>query len=71
MQIKKVLGDLTNLKDEDAIILVSNDRENPYYNINRIVAGYDKFVNLKETDTICLAEPSYDAYEKTIVKLKK
>ncbi len=67
---KKVLGDLTNLKDEDAIILVSNDRENPYYNINRIVAGYDKFITLKETDTICLAEPSYDAYEKTIVKLK-
>jgi ribonuclease J len=67
---KSILGDLTNLKDEDAIILVSNDRENPYYNINRIVSGYDKFVILKETDTICLAEPSYDAYEKTIVKLK-
>lgn len=67
---KEILGDLTNLKDEDSIILVSNDRENPYYNINRIVSGYDKFVTLKETDTICLAEPSYDAYEKTIVKLK-
>ncbi len=67
---KEILGDLTNLKDEDAVILVSNDRENPYYNINRIVSGYDKFVMLKETDTICLAEPSYDAYEKTIVKLK-
>ncbi len=67
---KEVIGDLTNLKDEDSIILVSNDRENPYYNINRIVSGYDKFITLKETDTICLAEPSYDAYEKTIVKLK-
>lgn len=67
---KEMLGDLTNLKDENCIILVSNDRANPYYNINRIVGGYDKFVTLKETDTICLAEPSYDAYEKTIVKLK-
>lgn len=67
---KGVLGDLTNLKDENSIILVSNDRENPYYNINRIVSGYDKFITLKETDTICLAEPSYDAYEKTTVKLK-
>lgn len=66
---KRMLGDLTNLKDPDCIILVSNDRETPYSNMNRIVGGYDKFINLLDTDTICFAEPSYDAYEKTVVKL--
>lgn len=66
---KRMLGDLTNLKDPDSIILVSNDRETPYSNMNRIVGGYDKFISLLETDTICFAEPSYDAYENTVVKL--
>lgn len=66
---KNMIGDLTNLKDEDAIILVSNDRETPYSNINRIVNGYDKFITLQKTDTICFAEPTYDAYEKLMVKL--
>ena len=66
---KSMIGDLTNLKDPDSIIIVSNDRETPYSNIGRIVNGYDKFITLEKTDTICFAEPSYDAYEKTVVKL--
>lgn len=66
---KSMIGDLTNLKDPDAIIIVSNDRETPYSNIGRIVNGYDKFITLETSDTICFAEPSYDAYEKTVVKL--
>ena len=66
---KSMIGDLTNLKDPDAIIIVSNDRETPYSNIGRIVNGYDKFITLDTSDTICFADPSYDAYEKTVVKL--
>lgn len=65
-----LIGDLTNLKDENSIILVSNDREMPFYNLNRIVSGYDKFITLKESDTVVFAEPSYDAYELTEVKIK-
>ncbi|MEG2457566.1 MAG: ribonuclease J [Bacilli bacterium] len=66
---KSKIGDLTNLKDKNIIVLVSNDRENPYYNLNRVVGGYDKFITLEDTDTICFADPSYDAYEKTLSKL--
>lgn len=66
---EELIGDLTNLKDENAVILISNDRETPYYNLSRIVSGYDKFVTLTSTDTICFADPSYDAYETTVVKL--
>ena len=64
-----MIGDLTNLKDPNSIVLVSNDRQNPYHNISRIVNGYDKFITLNKEDTICFAEPSYDAYESIIVKL--
>ncbi len=64
------IGDLSNLRDKDACIFVSNDREMPYYNLSRIVNGYDKFVTLESTDSICFADPSYDANELTSVKLK-
>ena len=64
-----IIGDLTNLKDSNSIVLVSNDRQNPYHNISRIINGYDKFITLNKEDTICFAEPSYDAYESIIVKL--
>ncbi len=64
-----MLGNLTDLKIENTVILISNDREAPYSNINRILSGHDKFITLLKGDTICFAEPSYDAYEKVLVKL--
>lgn len=64
-----ILGNLTDLKSENTVILISNDRESPYSNINRIIQGRDKFITLEKTDTICFAEPSYDAYEKVLVKV--
>ena len=67
---KGMIGDLSNLKDENACIFVSNEREMPYNNLSRIVNGYDKFITLEKTDSICFADPSYDANELTSVKLK-
>ena len=64
-----MIGNLTDLKLENTIILISNDRETPYSNINRILNGHDKFITLEKTDTVCFAEPSYDAYEKLLVKI--
>lgn len=64
-----IIGNLTDLKLDNTVILISNDRESPYSNINRILSDRDKFVTLKNTDTICFAEPSYDAYEKMLVKI--
>ena len=66
---ENMLGNLTDLKLDNTVILVSNDRELPYANINRMIAGHDKFITLTKNDTICFAEPSYDAYEKTVVKI--
>ncbi len=66
---ENMLGNLTDLKLPNTIILICNDRETPYSNISRIISGRDKFITLNESDTVCFAEPSYDAYEKTIVSL--
>ncbi len=65
-----LLGDLSNLNDSNAIILISDDRTNPYANLNKILNGYDKFINLKKDDTIILAEPRDDSTEKLLVKLE-
>jgi len=67
---KNIIGDLSNLRDENSVIFVSNDREMPYYNLSRIVNGYDKFITLREGDAVLFAEPRYDSNEKTIVKLE-
>ena len=65
-----LLGDLSNIDDENAILLVMDDRTTPYANLNKILSGYDKFITLKPTDTIVFAEPRYDSTEKVLVKLQ-
>ena len=65
----KCIGDLSNINDEDVVIVNSNERQRPYSNINKIVNGYDKFVKLKNTDTVFLATPIYEGREKTFYKL--
>ena len=65
-----IIGDLSNINDDNAILLINDERTNPYANISKILHGYDKFINAKNTDTIVFAEPRYDSNEKTLVKLE-
>ncbi len=65
-----VLGDLSNIDDKDAILLIQDSKENPYASISKIINGYDKFIKLKKTDTVVFAEPKYDSSEKTLVKVQ-
>ena len=66
---KDIIGDLTNINDENVVILNSNERQKPYATINKIVNGYDKFIRLRNTDTVFLATPIYEGREKTFYKL--
>ena len=66
----EILGDLSNVNDDNAILLIMDDRTQPYANMNKILNNYDKFVTLKNTDTIVFAEPRYDSTEKILVKLQ-
>ena len=65
-----LIGDLSNINDKDAIILIMDDKTTPYANMNKILNNYDKFINLKNTDTIVFAEPRYDSTDKILVKLQ-
>jgi len=66
---KQFIGDLSNLNDKNVVILNSNEREKPYYNVIKMVNGYDKFIKLNETDTIFLSTPVYEGVEKTYYHL--
>ncbi|MFI3260999.1 MAG: ribonuclease J [bacterium] len=65
-----LLGDVSNIKDQNSIIIIANDRTNPFAHLNKILSGYDKFISLTENDTIVIAERRYDSTEKTLVKLE-
>ncbi len=65
-----LLGDLSNIDDPDAILLLCDDKENPYASISKVMNGYDKYIKLKPTDTVIFSEPRYDSNEKQLVKIE-
>lgn len=63
------IGDLSNLNDKGVIILISDGKEKPYANLERIIHGNDKYIKLNETDTIFITEPMYLGVEKRMVQI--
>ena len=66
---KKIFGGLGDIDTFNSVVLISNEREKPYVNIERIVAGYDKFIKLKDTDTVAFLFPSCELTEKQAVNV--
>ena len=67
---KEKIVNISHINDNNVVIIVSDEREKPYSNLNRIVKGYDKFVKINDKDTIIFANPVYDGMEKTVTKLQ-
>ena len=61
---KENIGDLSNLNDTNAVIIISDEKEKPFMNLERIIRGFDKYIKLRETDTIFITEPPYEGIEK-------
>lgn len=61
---KDRIGDLSNLNDKGVVVLISDEKEKPFANLDRILKGFDKYIKLKETDAIFITEPCYDGIEK-------
>ncbi len=61
------IGDLSNLNDKGVIVLISDGKEKPYNNIEKILRGNDKYIKLCPTDTIFITEPMYLGIEKRMV----
>lgn len=66
---KTRLKDIRHVRDENVIILISDEREKPFANMTRIVKGYDKFIKLMPEDTVVFASPVYEGMERTATKL--
>ena len=65
-----LIGGLDDIEKRDTVILVADDKKNQYHAIKKIVGGYDKYITLREKDTILFAEPVYDYTEKDLVNLQ-
>lgn len=61
---KDKIGTLADLESKNAVVLISDEKEKPFANLERIIKGFDKFITIKETDTIFITEPSYAGIEK-------
>ena len=66
---KSRIGTLNNVNDKDSIILISNENEKPFVNLERIVNGYDKYIKILPTDTIFYLDPVSTNNEMMAVKL--
>ncbi len=60
------IGTLSDLESKNAIILISDEKEKPFANLERIIKGFDKYISIKDTDTIFITEPSYPGIEKRL-----
>ena len=58
------VGTLSDLDNKDTVVLISDEKEKPFANLERIIKGYDKYIKIKDTDTIFITEPSYPGIEK-------
>lgn len=66
---KSRIKNIHNTTDENIIILISDERERPFSNITRIIKGYDKFIQIKDTDTVVFASPVFEGMEKRATKV--
>ena len=63
---KDKIGTLADLESKNAVVLISDEKEKPFANLERIIKGFDKFITIKDTDTIFITEPSYPGIEKRL-----
>ena len=66
---KTKIGDLSNLNDKGVVVLVSDFKDKPYANLERILKDNDRYIKLAETDTIFITEPMYIGVEKRMVMI--
>lgn len=62
---KERIKSISHVNDEGILVIISNDREKPYSSLKRILRNSDKFVTLKESDTVVNLSPIYESSEIT------
>ena len=63
---KDKIGTLADLESKNAVVFIADEKEKPFANLERIIKGFDKYISIKETDTIFITEPSYPGIERRL-----
>ena len=66
---KERIKTISHVNDEGILVIISNEREKPYSSLKRILRNSDKFVTLKETDTVVILSPVYESSEITATQV--
>lgn len=66
---KERIKTISHVNDEGIIVIISNEREKPYSSLKRILRHSDKFITLKEDDTVVMLSPIYDSNEITATSI--
>ena len=66
---KERIKTISHVNDEGILVIISNEREKPYSSLKRILRNSDKFVTLKEKDTVVMLSPIYEGSEITATKV--
>ena len=67
---KDRIKNIHHINDENIIILMSNEREASFQNMQRAIKGFDKFLTLTSDDLVVLASPIYDSQEVKATKVR-
>ena len=66
---KNHIKNIHHVNDEGIVVIISNEKERPYSSLKRILRKSDKFITLKEDDTVVIASPIYEGIELTSTKV--
>ena len=66
---KKRIKNIHHVNDSGIVVIISNEKERPYSSLKRILRHSDKFITLKEEDTVVIASPIYEGIELTSTKV--
>lgn len=66
---KERIKTISHVNDDGILVIISNEREKPYSSLKRILRNSDKFVTLKESDTVVILSPLYESSEITATKV--
>ena len=66
---KERIKTINHVNDDGILVIISNEREKPYSSLKRILRNSDKFVTLKESDTVVVLSPIYESSEITATKV--
>ncbi|MFV0275098.1 MAG: ribonuclease J [Bacilli bacterium] len=65
---KDDIGTIADIRNKNSVILIGNDRYNPYVYLKKILSGFDRNLKINGTDSVVFLENSYLGTEKAYIE---